>query len=236
MSVAVLAGTAAMANVNLEFRPGTIEGVPGETVEIGLYAVSDDGADQAFFGGQMIVTWDSDLLELVGTQDDGPYTWLASYFPDDSGGDGLNTSFTDGDAWYMALARFDALPVATDEGLLITTFLFEVVGDEGTSMIEMPEQLGDFTTTAVLHPTIPGSTVTGTLGTAMVMVGDVEIPMGDFDGDSDVDLVDFGHFHLCYSGANQDYASGCEAGDFDEDGDIDMADYSNFQLAYTGTL
>jgi hypothetical protein len=65
---------------------------------------------------------------------------------------------------------------------------------------------------------------------------------GDHDADGDVDLLDFGGFQLCYTGACSaapcDPAlypdSGCRIMDFDFDGDVDLLDFGQFQLAFTG--
>lgn len=56
---------------------------------------------------------------------------------------------------------------------------------------------------------------------------------GDCDEDGDIDLVDFGSFQLCFSGAGP-AAPGCECADFDQDGDVDLIDFGEFQLAFTG--
>ncbi|MCH7701804.1 MAG: right-handed parallel beta-helix repeat-containing protein [Planctomycetes bacterium] len=58
---------------------------------------------------------------------------------------------------------------------------------------------------------------------------------GDFDGDGDVDLVDFGMLQVCFAGANgEPIDPTCIPGDFDDDGDIDLLDYAAFQAALTG--
>lgn len=58
---------------------------------------------------------------------------------------------------------------------------------------------------------------------------------GDFDGDGDVDLVDFGEFQLCFTGGTGTLAQGCECADFDGDNDADLVDFGAFQLAFTGS-
>jgi hypothetical protein len=58
---------------------------------------------------------------------------------------------------------------------------------------------------------------------------------GDFDGDGDVDLVDFGEFQLCFTGGTGTLADGCDCADFDGDNDADLVDFGSFQLAFTGT-
>ncbi len=59
---------------------------------------------------------------------------------------------------------------------------------------------------------------------------------GDFDGDNDVDAVDFAIFQdgLATSGPTVPYATAYEAADADGDGDIDMSDYAVFQARFTG--
>ena len=65
---------------------------------------------------------------------------------------------------------------------------------------------------------------------------------GDFDGNEDVDLVDYWVFESCFSGSCVDspcdpalYADPCCAiGDSDSDGDVDLGDFARFQVAFTG--
>lgn len=60
---------------------------------------------------------------------------------------------------------------------------------------------------------------------------------GDFDGDGDVDLVDFGQFQICFTGpGGGPLTPTCAAADFDGDNDVDLADFGGFQLAFTGAL
>jgi hypothetical protein len=58
--------------------------------------------------------------------------------------------------------------------------------------------------------------------------------LGDCDSDGDVDLVDFGRFQLCFTGAGSVVADGCGCSDMDDDGDVDLVDFASFQLAFTG--
>jgi 6-phosphogluconolactonase (cycloisomerase 2 family) len=60
---------------------------------------------------------------------------------------------------------------------------------------------------------------------------------GDFDGDGDVDLSDFGQFQLCFTGPGGSFDDpDCAAFDFDDDGDVDLADFGQFQLVFTGPM
>ena len=57
---------------------------------------------------------------------------------------------------------------------------------------------------------------------------------GDFDGDGDVDLLDFNAFEACFTGEDGGPVDpGCAAGDFDGDGDIDCSDWERFRWAWT---
>jgi hypothetical protein len=64
--------------------------------------------------------------------------------------------------------------------------------------------------------------------------------VGDFDGDGDLDVGDFGDFQLCFSGSVEDtgFASPSHectiSFDYDEDEDIDLYDYAQFQGLCTG--
>jgi hypothetical protein len=58
---------------------------------------------------------------------------------------------------------------------------------------------------------------------------------GDYDGDGDVDLADFGAFQACFNGPNRVAAqTGCEAADFDADNDVDLGDFGRFQACFNG--
>jgi hypothetical protein len=59
---------------------------------------------------------------------------------------------------------------------------------------------------------------------------------GDFDGDCDVDLADFGAFQLCFSGPGGSVGKTCSSGDFDGDDDVDLVDFNSFQLAFSGPV
>lgn len=60
---------------------------------------------------------------------------------------------------------------------------------------------------------------------------------GDYDGDGDVDAVDFNKFAYCFAGPGRTYASGhtCATVDLDADRDVDLADFAEFQRAFTGS-
>ncbi len=226
------------ADVHLEWRPGTQQVGVGDYVYIGLYAVSDDGTDQAVGGVDAILSWDPRVLSLLGHENNGPYQWMLSWFPDDSGLDGLNDTWSNGNAFYQCLRKAAPnLPAeATPEGLLVTTFVFEAVGPATATRITLlPESGGDFnTSTRVLDGFNAGIFITGQLGKSTVAVLLCGVA-ADLDGDCDVDLIDFGRLVPCMGGPDgAALATECQVADIDGDGNADLRDVSLFQQAYTG--
>ncbi len=67
-------------------------------------------------------------------------------------------------------------------------------------------------------------------------VFDVRVPgSGDFDGDADNDLLDYGALTRCYSLDGARYADeACETLDFDGDGDVDGLDFAQLRMSRTG--
>ncbi len=151
--------------VNLEWRDVTPDPTAvGHTVDVSLYAVSATGVDQGMSSLSVILNWDPTRLALQTQIDNGPYAWLSSSFPDDSGLSGLNNTFSDGDALYQALSRLSPNPpaVATAAGLRITTFRF-------LALAALPGQVRfaavhGVTRTKVLDFDPTGLDITGTLG------------------------------------------------------------------------
>ncbi len=62
----------------------------------------------------------------------------------------------------------------------------------------------------------------------------VQAAPGDFDGDGDVDLADFGYLQRCYSGSGVPPISGCTAADLSGDNDVDQADFDMFKACFGG--
>ncbi len=61
------------------------------------------------------------------------------------------------------------------------------------------------------------------------------IQPGDFDGDDDVDQVDFGRFQICLSGStNPQTLPECQEAHFDADSDVDGTDFSLFLGCLSG--
>ncbi len=61
-------------------------------------------------------------------------------------------------------------------------------------------------------------------------------PVGDTDGDGDIDLADFGTLVGCFGGPDLPAIGDCGCLDFEQDGDIDLLDFAELQNRLTGSL
>lgn len=222
----LVAAAVVTADVNLELRPVQTYYRVGESVHIGLYAVSDSASNQPMSAMDVILTWDPSALLLVGVINNGPYAWLNSTFFPDSGGDGLNNTFNDGDAKYTALAQFGNPAQATPAGLLVTTLHFQAVGPSPQADVNMPATMGNFSLTAVYgHPDV-ASQVTGQLipGSLVVCIAAAD---GDMNEDGDIDARDVQFFNDALFSLSPVAAQICH-GDFDNDDTVDFDDIQEF--------
>jgi len=160
------------ALIDLEWRLACQSVTPGAPVEIDLYAVSDDPTDQSIAAIDVIIIWDIDVMQLTGVNDNGPYSWTFSGFPDDSNLDGLNDSWDDGNAFYSAYAQLGVPAYATPEGLLVTTFQFSTTAQPGFTWLRIPREVGQYSSSRVFDGEVPGLEVQGTLNRATIGVGD----------------------------------------------------------------
>jgi hypothetical protein len=137
-----------------------------------LFAVSDDASDQSIAAMDVILNWDPNRMELLGALATGPYNWMFAGFPDDSGLDGLNDTFTDGDALFVAWAKLppSAPAYATPAGLEVITFQFYAANEADAAQLDVPGVQGSFSQTVVWDGETPALDVTGTLGDALVEI------------------------------------------------------------------
>lgn len=222
------------ANINLEWRPAVYTVNVGDVVDLPLYAISTSGVDHPIAAIDLILDWGPAHLRLEGVINNGPYDWLSSEFPDDSPADGLNNTWLDGDAYYLALARWDAPALAPPEGLRVATFRFTALAETSTTEVTIPETAGDYTRTVVWDGEIAGLNILGARGTAMLTIRDC--PGCDFDEDGDVDLGDFAVLQSCFGGNDAPPTSVCPVGacsDLDGDEDSDLVDYAIFHKSLT---
>ncbi len=161
--------------VNLELRPAAQTALVGQTISVEFYAVSSTSVAAPVASIDAILNWDPAYLKLTGHVDNGPYPWLSSGFPNDSGLDGLNSPFgpvpaNDGDAYYRAFRNFSAPALATPTGLWVTTLTFEALAETPSTLITIPPAAGLFTRTFVVDGIVAGREITGTLGFTKITI------------------------------------------------------------------
>ncbi len=96
ISALAMPGPNVWAEVDLLWDPPEQRVPAGSSVEIGLIARSNTGADQTVAAMDVVLTWDPAVLEIVGVNNNGDYYWFSSGFSKDSALDGLNDDCGDG--------------------------------------------------------------------------------------------------------------------------------------------
>jgi len=156
--------------ISLEWRPANQVVTVGSTVNVGLYAVSDDAVNDIISVMDVILEWDPAYLNLIGVDNNGPYTWLSSGFPAAAPG-GLNPDHSDGNALYTARSQFPPSPFAeaTPEGLLVTTVQFMALAETPGTLLAIPEDHPDGAETIIISD-IPGLDIHSNLGSATIVI------------------------------------------------------------------
>ena len=229
---ALLTVVGGLANVNLELRP-VPEACAARTLAVSLYAVSDNETSQSISAMDVILSWDPAVLQLLGTDNGGPYPygWLFSGFSNDQGLDGLNNTWTDGNALYTALAQLSNPPVpawAPPEGLLVVNFKFKILRVGTPTAVALLPSLGLYSHTVVYDGFTPGLIVTGTLSPVSVL----PLATGDLNCDGVINFRDINPFVLILSNPSQWQATypGCDFdnGDINCDGSVNFRDINPF--------
>lgn len=179
------------AAVDLVLRPVTQTVDVGQPVEVGLFAVSDDGTPQTFSGLDVVLTWDAVSLELAGVDRRAPGDWGFIFgFSSDVFLDGLNADcgqdafcepytgqpFNDGDALFQAASISEV--TADVDGLLVATFRFNSLLPAQVAGVVVQPTLGDRSITQVLRP--GAVDVTGSLQDASVTIIGAILSTHDF--------------------------------------------------------
>lgn len=222
LTLVTMLPSVSIAAINLEFRPPQKIARPGEWVDAGLYAVSDNASNQPISAMDVLLQWDPTTLQLIGVINNGPFGWFQSGFPDDSGLDGLNNTFADGDAKYTALGQFANPAMATPAGLLVTTIRFQAIAETPLNTVTIPLMLGNSTETGVYGTAVPGQDVTGTLGVSEVMIcpGAAD---GDINLDGNTDGLDIQSFIQAMILESTAFSDVCRA-DFSGDSEVSVND------------
>lgn len=175
MSIGVAAGlTFTLANsvdaaINLELRPLNSIVMVGQTVNVGLYAVSDSAVTQTLAATEAILGWNTGFVQLITADQTGATPWLTSGFLPD--GSGLNTSILDGDALWIGLAPFSGPVNASPSGTLLSTFQFLALAPTPATPVTIPALGGTPTTSTIVYDgEIPNLDVTGTLSGATITI------------------------------------------------------------------
>ncbi len=168
----------AAAYINLEFRTAN-PWHAGDTVRVGLYAVSDTPDTQPFDAVQALCFWDPAFLTLLGTDQTGAVSWeLAGFTPNDPFGFNESNPPQDGDGlWYAS--NPPSVPIlATAQGVLLTTFEFQALTNTGSTSVNLVLTATKPGHSAAYTRAISaGADVLGTLAGASVML--VSRPPGD---------------------------------------------------------
>lgn len=226
-----IAGPKVQAEVNLEWRPPSQVVRVNDIVEIGLYAVYTGSGNANMTGMDVLPNWDPAVLELLGALNNGPYTWLyagSNFFP--PGVDGLNNTWTDGNAMFTALAQFVTPAQATIAGLKVATFRFRALAPSVSTGLTMAPTMGQFSRTVIYGNGFPGQELTGTLGTAQVVICASAAASGDMDGSGFVDGNDIDEFVRAMMSSSSLAADVCP-GDFSGDYLVGVADVSGMVAA-----
>lgn len=172
--VGLVASVAAASTVNLGLDPA-VQVVPiGGTVNIDLWAYSDDATPDEISVMEVILNWDFGVLSLNGKTDAfAGYTWLSSSFPA-AGDSGLNATHADGDAFYSALSQFANPPgsaIAPAGGLLVTTFQFTATALSAGTIVSLPiDDLVSGANTSVIGDIPNFDILGGTFGATVIVV------------------------------------------------------------------
>lgn len=215
----------ASAEINLVLVPTTPVAGVGDVVRIELWFVADGPTVQPWILADILIRWD-DSLSWIGYENSPLLeSAVTNTFP--------STPPSATQIWW-SVASFSSLPAHPGDGDLVTTFEFRALAPANPARVEvlLGDALGD---TVVMDEFL--NDVLGTMEPANIVISP-QIP-GDFDGDGDVDLFDFGSFVACISGPNHGTPPPtCAPGDFetadlDEDFDVDLHDLGDFQVAFS---
>ncbi|MHC4796675.1 MAG: DUF4091 domain-containing protein, partial [Planctomycetota bacterium] len=140
---------------------------------------------------------------------------------------------TNGDSGFVPEADYNLDDAITcDDGIIWLAHYRSFVGDPTAAdpCDLLPDSDGDTVVDCVDQcPDTPS-------GTPVDETGCMPPPPGDFDGDFDVDMEDFGHFQACLTGPAVPVTDpNCPDAKLDGDSDVDQDDYAIFQDCMTGT-
>lgn len=231
MLALALGASSAAADINLELRPLSQTVPIGQTVDMGLFAVSDNGEiTQTLSAADIVVAWDPAALRLLGLDQTGAAPLLLSGFPANDPY-GLNEVVPpqDGDGYYQVLAILGAPVEATVPGTLLTTLRFDALSLSAGTPVNIPASGGNpALNTTVFDGEVPNTIVTGTLSGATVTIVPGPCPLpGDVNGDAAVNGADVKAFVDCLLTGSTP-AGNCDCADLDGQPGVSVQDISPF--------
>ena len=164
----------ATANINLELRPAVQVATVGQTVDLGLFVVSDDLTTQFTNLVWVKFSWNTLLLQLTGLDQTGATPLLNSHFPLADPFGNINGGVSppvNSPGFYEAqafLGPANNVP-ATPLGTLLTTFKFTALGLTPLTTVSIIPGANPSEPSRVFGP-VPNSNVTGTLGSAAITI------------------------------------------------------------------
>ena len=162
----------AQGQADLSFAPSTSYAGVGDEVQIQLVATAADDQPTDIGALDAILSFDPAELELLGaTQTGAGYAWFVAGFLTDP--DGINTTWTDGDALFTALSQVGTPATAPQApGLVVTTLRLRALAPTAGTTVQFLPSLGTFGLTQVLDFHQPGVDITGDISSvATVVIG-----------------------------------------------------------------
>lgn len=234
----VLAPSVASASVDLFFAPSLVFSpgpscTPSMILTVQLRARSSTALPEPLSSIAVILQWDPTKLEFMehipNTMPE--YEWSFEFYPNDGV---VNPDYSNGDAWYNALAQIvdpPSAPANNTNGMLVTTFKFKVLAPTDGSILEMIASRGSVLTQVV---GLEANDITGDISsTSLFKVANAcDCLLGDVDIDLQYTFADIAAAVDVLLGIDTT-PSHINAVDADCDGDADGDDiqgFTNFML------
>ena len=174
--VVVIAGLAAASAshgaIDLALRGPSSQINVGDQVAVGIYVSATSGEPEGLLSLQVIFSWDTSRLHLVGLSGVGGAPFTASGFFHDAYGINELALPTDGNAMFIGLGPLGSSILASPSGTLLSTLLFTAVAPTpGTPLNIVPSAGSPIGTSVVYGDAGPNVNVTGSLtGTTVQIV------------------------------------------------------------------
>ncbi|MHC5112352.1 MAG: hypothetical protein ACYTHJ_21045 [Planctomycetota bacterium] len=220
----------ALASVDLTLEPEDPNVAMGANLDIQLVARNDEEGMARVSAVSVVLVWDPEVIQLTGSSEIEPGTWLATgFFPDP---DGINDALDDGDAVFTALASPANIVEIPMENMALAAFSFQAMTSMPNAQVVIQERLLEFGETAVFHADIPNLNILGSVEGASVNI--LQCGSADSDVDSIVDMHDFVEFHACFTGVQTEASDYCAClFDMYGDADVDLEDFADFQVLFS---